>query len=371
MVVGRSACPAIAVTSCSPGSKRMVIGPWANLPINGRLVSLTCRRRILPMSLMTATSAPSWQIKAAFRLTPSFSFKTVAARPDNSWMSLRGSRLNRPSLVNRPRDLVSLALRSSGLGKGKRDTTSSPSRAVGRNRSRVPCCCPANSQRTSATRPFTVTANSRGGGWIGRLIRAGDGSSPIGTGSLRCSRPSSWGLTIFTWPSSWISSLESLGRASRAWRLCNSALGLWLAARSASRWSPPSTSRVRLGVAKRFFSWRSSWIRASSNWSRFSSSRVSRCLSLRRSSASLRRLSCSKPVSLRNGMASTASACRSLRSKCTIKLARALAASLASWIIAITCCSDARAVVRPSTTSSRSSVLRRAWLVRRMIVSSL
>ena len=85
---------------------------------------------------------------------------------------------------------------------------------------------------------------------------------------------------------------------------------------------------------------------------------------------SLRRLSCSNPVSRLRGMASTASAWRSERSRCTCRLALALAASAAAVIMAITCCRSARALIRPSTTSSRSSQRLSAWRVRRIRVSS-
>ena len=176
----------------------MVIGPWASLPIRGRHCSSTGRQSTRPMSLTSATVPPSLQIIAESRVTPSFSFRTVAARPESSWMSFSGSRLKRPSVVSSPRDMRLLDVSSSTAGSRSRLMTVSPSRAVGRKRSSPPGCCPANSQRTSAIRPLEVSASNRGAGLIGRIRRAGEGSSPRSAASFRCRRPSSCGLTTFT-----------------------------------------------------------------------------------------------------------------------------------------------------------------------------
>jgi len=81
----------------------------------------------------------------------------------------------------------------------------------GRNFSRVPGCWPANSQRSRANRPASVTASTAGWLATGRISRAGAGCSPTGAASSRCSRPSSCGPTTFTWPSAWISRRPSLG----------------------------------------------------------------------------------------------------------------------------------------------------------------
>ena len=176
----------MAPTICSPGSNRMVMGPCANRPIKGSESSVTRSRSRRPMSLISISVPSSRQITALLSSTPSFNLRTLVARPDRSTTSLRGSRLKRPSLLSKPRLNASMFW----LGNDSSETIVSPSRPVGRKRSTGPGCCPANSQRTWAMRPLALTASSRGGGSIGKITCAGDGASPMGQGSLRCSRPS-------------------------------------------------------------------------------------------------------------------------------------------------------------------------------------
>ena len=190
----------------------MVIGPCARRPILGSTESFTGSRSRRPILLTKTRSLCSRQITAEQRLTPSFNFTTLVARPERSRTSARGSRLKRPSLLSSPR----LSSVPSPTGSSTMAINGSPSRPLGRNFSRDPGCCPANSQRTKATRPLALTPRSRGDGSIGRMTCAGEGWSPTAQGSDRCMRPSTGGLITFTCPSAWMSNRASAGKASRA-----------------------------------------------------------------------------------------------------------------------------------------------------------
>ena len=153
--------------------------------------------------------------------------------------------------------------------------------------------------------------------------------SPKGSGSLRCNLPRLWGLAIRNRPSLCSNRRLSLLMAARACNLCASAFGLWAAALCATRSSPPSCKRVRLGVANCLRSCFNSLTKVSNNVGRSSSRWRNSFCSWRNSSSSLRKLSCSSPVKRLKGIANTASACLSVKSSCTCKLAFALALSRA------------------------------------------
>ena len=145
-----------APTTRSPGNSRISVGPWAMRPITGRLASLIASRNIRPVLLATTSSSSSRQATTRCSSTPSLSLRMVAARPESSRNSSRGKRLKRPSVLSRPR------VQPGCFGSGNTWITRSPSRLSGRNFSNPPLCCPANSQRSSATLPAAVKASKAG-----------------------------------------------------------------------------------------------------------------------------------------------------------------------------------------------------------------